>query len=251
MQKTAQPQAGEPANQPDLNEAQLSAEESPAGGIAPGETEAKAKDNGADESYLTVRYNKEDKPLSKEEAVTFAQKGMNYDKLCERLKEANAKLSEYENDGFIKAAKEYAKNNSISTEQAANALKAQLEAGSEGAKQALIDGQLEDFMSQNPGVDPRSLPDSVIGEWKKGVPLSQAYLVHEKQQLKSRIEAMQRQAEQAETNNRNAASSMGSAVSNGRTRGRQLSDESIRNMTPEELDKNHERIWTYLTTKKG
>lgn len=34
-----------------------------------------------EEPFLTIRYNKEDKGLSKDEAVTYAQKGMNYDHL--------------------------------------------------------------------------------------------------------------------------------------------------------------------------
>lgn len=34
-----------------------------------------------EEPFLTIRYNKEDKGLSRDEAVTYAQKGMNYDHL--------------------------------------------------------------------------------------------------------------------------------------------------------------------------
>lgn len=50
------------------------------------ETEGTPTDGDEDEPteeepYMIIRYNKEDKKLSKEEAITMAQKGMNYDKV--------------------------------------------------------------------------------------------------------------------------------------------------------------------------
>ncbi|MGE5495096.1 MAG: hypothetical protein ACM3S4_07355 [Burkholderiales bacterium] len=218
MFDTAQPQAGEPANQPAIEDAdQETGKESRSlsDGLGDGGEAA------ADEPFLTVRYNKEQKPLSYQEAIEYAQKGMNYDKLQGRLKEMAEKLSEYET-GLRKD-------------------------DSEEEKQALVDAQLESFMRRYPGVDPRKLPASVLDAWKQGVPLLEAYLEHQTLQLSARIKEMERAAAQAEVNRANAAASMGSAASSGSTRGKQLSEEAIRNMTPEELDKNHERIWAYLT----
>lgn len=37
--------------------------------------------NKAEEPFMTIKYNSEEKGLSKEEAITMAQKGMNYDKI--------------------------------------------------------------------------------------------------------------------------------------------------------------------------
>lgn len=37
--------------------------------------------NKTDEPFITIKYNSEEKGLSKEEAITMAQKGMNYDKI--------------------------------------------------------------------------------------------------------------------------------------------------------------------------
>ena len=221
MLETAQPQAGSTANQPEdiaaVSETEIGESSNP-------ENES-LKDN-AGEPFMTVRYNKEDKPLSKEEAVAYAQKGMNYDKLQERLKEASTKLCEYENGTYQYGGQD-----------------------TEEAKQALIDAQLDAFLQDNPGTDPRKLPESVLGAWKKGVPLGEAYLRHQTQELSSRVKQMEKAAAQAEANRRNEAASMGSAVSNGPTRGKALSEDSIRNMTPAELEKNHERIWAYLTGK--
>ena len=36
-------------------------------------------------SFMTIKYNGEDKPLSQEEAITMAQTGMNYDKVFGEL----------------------------------------------------------------------------------------------------------------------------------------------------------------------
>jgi len=86
MFDTAQPQAGEPANQPVIEAADQDIGK---------ESSSFSDDLGdggevaADEPFLTVRYNKEQKPLS--------YKGMNYDKIQGRLKEMAEKLSEYEN----------------------------------------------------------------------------------------------------------------------------------------------------------
>jgi hypothetical protein len=213
MMETAQPQAVDTANQPEEN-------------TAPARKSGAGDNVIPDEPFMTVRYNKEEKPLSKEEAITYAQKGMNYDKLHGRLREMAVKLSEYESGSQEKGG----------------------ESG-EAAKQAVIDGQLERFMSRNPGVDPRKLPQSVIDSWKEGVPLTEAYLAHQAGQLGVKLRELEKAATQAEANRRNEAASMGSAVTNGATRGRQISEESIRGMTPEELDRNHERIWAYLTGK--
>lgn len=43
--------------------------------------------------FLTIRYDKEDVPLTREEAISFAQKGKNYDRLYERYDQLNGELS--------------------------------------------------------------------------------------------------------------------------------------------------------------
>lgn len=46
---------------------------------------------------LKVRFNHEDRELSMDEATVYAQKGMNYDRIEQRSKEQEARLSKYEN----------------------------------------------------------------------------------------------------------------------------------------------------------
>lgn len=227
MFETAQPQAGT-ANQPENIETleasipdtyQGGSEDEKDGSSCDGSPEKEI----LDQPFITVRYNKEDKPLSKEEAVVYAQKGMNYDKISERLKELSARLSGYEKDS--------------QTSQAADP---------EEVKQALIDCQLDDFIRENPGEDPSKLPESVVGEWKKGVPLIEAFLKYKTQNLSGKWNEIMKAAVQSEVNRKNETASMGRA-SEGAARVKAINDESIKGMTPEELDRNHERIWAYLT----
>lgn len=63
----------------DIEEPEAEAEET---------TEAKAE-----EPFLTVRYDKEDKNLSRDEAVTYAQKGMNYDRMYGKYQELNDRIN--------------------------------------------------------------------------------------------------------------------------------------------------------------
>ena len=80
MDELTQPQVVQAANQPGSAAASGEGAQESASG-----TSGQAQGKAADQPFLTVRYNKQDKPLSREEAATYAQKGMNYDKLAGRL----------------------------------------------------------------------------------------------------------------------------------------------------------------------
>ncbi len=54
----------------------------------PGDARAEETEAAPEEWSLDVKYNGEQRKLSKEEAVELAQKGLNYDKIAERLKTA-------------------------------------------------------------------------------------------------------------------------------------------------------------------
>ena len=225
MDETALPQAeAMPASQPDtVTEA------------AP-QTTGNAAD-GAEAPFLTVRYNKEERPLTREAAAEYAQKGLNYDKISGRLSEAERMLAGY---GELETlAKDYAQRRGLPDVEAITALKGSLE----GDAQALVNAQLAAFMKAYPDEDPHALPPAVINEWKQGVPLKEAYLSHRAAELERRMRAH-------ETNARNAAASMGGATGTGDAAQKPLSDDAISRMTPAELERNHSRIWAYLTGKK-
>lgn len=219
MQNTAQPQASETANQPDT---QIGTEHS--------------KD--AQTAFLTVRYNKEALPLTREAAAEYAQKGLNYDKLSGRLDDASKKLEAYA--GIDKLAQQMAEQNGVNESEALDALARRI--GEEKDKQAAVNAQLDAFVEAYPDIDLGALPDAVIGAWKDGTPLCDAYAAYTHDTKK------QEQARQ--TNAHNAAASMGGARGTGMAAPRPLSDETIKQMTPTELEKNHSRIWAYLTGHK-
>lgn len=221
MLETTQSQVDETANQPDI-----------------GKSGGEMADQNA-EPFLTVRYNKEDKPLSREAAVTYAQKGLNYDKLSERLTQTNEKLGEV--DGLMGLASEYAQKSGMTTEEVLGLMRQHLDANVDerATKQTEVDKQLEAFMLENPELNPMELPEAVIEEWQKGVSLSKAYYAH--QELK------EKQLAQQATNQQNANASMGTAQSSGEAHDKVLSPDTIHHMTPRELDKNHSRIWAFLT----
>ncbi len=223
--ETALPQAeAMPASQPDM-----------ATEAAPQTTGSAA--DGAEAPFLTVRYNKEERPLTREAAAEYAQKGLNYDKIGGRLSEAEKKLDGY---GELETlAKGYAQRRGLPDAEALSALKGSLE----GDAQAVVNAQLTAFMKAYPGEDPHGLPPAVMDEWRRGVPLKEAYLSHKAAQLERRMQAQQ-------TNARNAAASMGGAAGTGDAAQKPLSEETIARMSPAELERNHSRIWAYLTGKR-
>jgi hypothetical protein len=225
MDETALPQAGMmPANQPDM--------ESEAAPQTMGDAAT-----GDEAPFLTVRYNKEERPLSREAAAEYAQKGLNYDKVSGRLAEAEQRLAGY---GELETlAKDYAQRRGIAATEAVKALRTSLE----GDAQVMVNAQLRAFMKAFPEENPRQLPDAVMANWKRGVPLSEAYLSHKAAELEKQLKAH-------ETNVRNAAVSMGGATGSGDAAQKPLSDDAIARMSPAELERNHGRIWAYLTGKK-
>lgn len=210
---------------------------------------ADTQQSGDDAPFLTVKYNKEQMPLSKEAAVTYAQKGMNYDKLSARLSAADEKLSIYESDDFFKIAQAYSNKSGRPIGDVMVSMRAQVQNihGGPNDNQALIDAQLKSFMRAYPQVDPRRLPEGVLDAWSTGVPLSEAFLAYQGGAYRDAATERKTRLAREKTNRRNADASMGQPKSRGRAHERPLSDDAIRTMSPRELDRNHERIWAYLT----
>jgi len=227
MDETALPQAeAMPANQPDMEGTYEAAPET-AGDAA----------QGSEAPFLTVRYNKAERPLTREAAAEYAQKGLNYDKVNGRLSEAEQKLSDY--GEMLELARSYAQRHGIADEEALGALKTSLE----GDAQEMVEAQLKAFMKAYPDENPRDLPVAVMANWKRGVPLTEAYLSYKADELENKLQAY-------ETNARNAAASMGGVLGTGDAAQKPLSNETIARMSPAELERNHGRIWAYLTGKR-
>ena len=286
--ETTQPQVGE-VNEV-LVDAQPQAEEVKET-AQPTATETEQQPTATAETTfeLEVKYNKESKKLTREEAVEFAQKGMNYDKLQARLKEIDTeleslkkplepltqKLGKKPNEVAEYFARQYkiaedaklARAQGKSTEdvtafreerearQAAEAKANALETAEQTRQRHLQEAS--DFQTEFPNVDIQNLPEEVKENWlNSGKPLNEAYRIFsyaakeaELTALQERIRTMESQQKAAEINAENAATAPGK-LGEGATAEQPLTEKAISEMTPAELEKNHSKIWAYLTGAK-
>lgn len=250
MDEMTQPQVVQTANQPGSPESGAFGGDNTetVGGARTGVSESteQVRSEAAEKPFLTVRYNKQDKPLSREEAAVYAQKGMNYDKLSDRLKSADEQLKTL--SGIKALAAEYAAENGVSETEAMGAIQTRLKGQD---MQAVVNAQLDAFVEANPDIDPGKLPEAVLTAWKRGVPLSEAYYAHQASKLGVRAREFERVERAKAANASNTAASMGGAGSMGAAHQQPLTDEAIQTMSPKELDREHVRIWAYLTGQKG
>lgn len=226
----------------------------------PGESTAEFK--------LRVKYNKEDKELSMEEAVEYAQKGMNYDKLKERAEalenhpgmkflERQAQASGKTVEELVAQAEKGAKIKELSKkygtddedvleslyEQAKKAdeydrIEAKRKAeeektNAEKQKKSKDNEEFIDYYKKLNGkdVDVTQLPKEIfmIAE-KDGISLKQAYMQYE---LESRI----KDSKIDEINNENAKATP-SVAKNSIGANDIFTEESVANMSPREMSKH-------------
>lgn len=153
------------------------------------------------EPFLTIKYNKEDKPLTMEEAIALSQKGMNYDKVMEKLYQA-------ENNPVLNYLSDIAARNNTTPEELVNYWKQQEEQAQldqlvqqnipeeyaremlesrkfreqmQQQQQAEIErekqnNEFKDFVEAFPNVDPKSIPKDVWEKNSNGIPLKYAYM---------------------------------------------------------------------------
>lgn len=238
MDEMTQPQVVQAANQPNISD----------GGEALDSASGKmgeARSEGAERPFLTVRYNKQDKPLSREEAAVYAQKGMNYDKLSERLKAADEQLNSL---GSNAQTSQVSGGSRMPEAEEPGATQSMLNGQD---MQAVVSAQLKAFETAHTDIDPWSLPEAVLTEWKRGVPLGEAYYAYQANELDSKVRDLERIERAKAANESNAAASMGGAGSMGAAHPQPLTDDAIQTMSPAQLDKNHARIWAYLTGQKS
>jgi hypothetical protein len=180
----------------------------------------------AEAPFMTVKYNGEEQGLSQDEAITYAQKGMNYDKVYGQLEQlrndpvrrvfeeqaqrAGLSLNEYADrlgqfqreSAINRLADAFMDENPDATEDIArkyaeaqyNSTLAQNEreqansiAQEEANRQQWAMSQIEAFQRAYPDVDIRTLPQDVIDEINAGESLLSAYRAHENKEMKNTI----------------------------------------------------------------
>lgn len=199
-----------------------------------------------DDFELDIRYNGQNQKLTREEATTLAQKGMNYDKIYNQLQsalnnpalkviESNAKKAGMSVDDYVnrmaqfqdtmsinQIASNFKKENPDVSDAVANQYarevfkNQQAEQARKDADKAKADADAENnrlyaevqaFNQRFPDVDIEHLPNEVVDDINAGIPLMEAYLIYENQQLRNRVV-------NSETNARNKANSVGKVSAN-------------------------------------
>ena len=217
------------------------------------ETEASAdaqkpEEKGADEQpaaedvsdFLTIRYNKADRKLSKAEAVELAQKGANYDHV-------KAELDSYRNGPIGQAMKAYADQAGMSVEQYAEMMAKQAEAAAEkkaleelqdkwpdapeellkeyarvqregnrakaqSAEEAKRQKEWADALSEYPDIKPDAIPQDVHDAVAQGSTPIDALRMHELAALRARVAELTAAKETKQKQEDNRARSIGSAA---------------------------------------
>ena len=198
------------------------------------EPTAETKTETAAEPFMKVKYNGAEQGLSQEEAITYAQKGMNYDKIygqleqlrndptrqifeaqaqragltlpqyAERLNQfqAESEKTQIANDFKRKnpdvtdeVAQQYAEAQYQSRAMQKQAEQAQAQQKAEADKQADAIAQIEAFQKEYPNVDIRNLPVDVVDSINAGETLLSAYRAHENREMRQTIEALRKNKE--------------------------------------------------------
>lgn len=223
-------------------EAEEKAEEAPA--EADNDT---AQESAEEQQTFDLKFLGETKTVSKEEVVTLAQKGLNYDKvLGERdvAKQEVSRLQEYETflkdladmdgrtvDDLMDAtraeilAKKEGLDKSVALQRikldrdrkAFEAEKSKKEAEQKATEEAekQRSNQFLQFAQEYPDVDPKDIPKEVWDKFKDGMPLTSAYSIYENKKLREEVKSWKDKAEAAEQNAKNKERSTGSQSTAG------------------------------------
>lgn len=201
--------------------------------------------------FMTVKYNGAEQGLSQDEAITYAQKGMNYDKVYGQLEQmrndpvrrafeeqaarAGLTLNEYADrleqfqreSAINRLANNFMNENPDATEDIARKFaeaqyqsdiaqkqqeQANYRAQEEANKEQWAYQQIEAFQRAYPDVDIRTLPTDVIDEINAGESLLSAYRAHENREMKNTINALRQ-------NKSNEATSTGNLSNNNGAEG--------------------------------
>ena len=195
----------------------------------PGENEGQQAQ--ADGQLFELKHLGETKNVNRDEVVTLAQKGMDYDRVTEKntqlenqvseQKQQLAQLTEHEN-----ALQELAKQsgttveelveNMLDQERAALATKNQ-EQEQQAANEKWRGECFDAFAKAYPDVDPASIPNGVWEAFNRGETLVSAYARERNKALEAEIARMKSEQETRDRNAANAARSTGSQSSAGKT----------------------------------
>ena len=214
---------------------------------APSADAPKPEEKGADEQapdddaeFLTIRYNKADRKLSRKESVELAQKGANYDHVKQEL-------DSYRNGPIGQAMKAYADQAGMSVEQYAEMMAKQAEAAAEKkavedlrekypdapddllteyarlqrestktaaktAEEAKLQREWADALAEYPDIKPDAIPQDVHDAVAQGRTPIDALRMHELTALRARVAELTAAQDTKQKQEDNRARSIGSAA---------------------------------------
>lgn len=233
-------------------------------------------ENTENQPKFKVKYNKEEKELSFDEAREYAEKGMNYDKVLSQRDEYQTKIDQYENSKSNKLLKAMAADRGMTVEQYVDAMeisrlnkkaqeqgitvdqlkKQQEDAATKAEKDAKLarlekfeadtlaqqeadkaaQAEIAAFREAHPDI--KQLDPDVVQKWQKGVPLQEA---HDMVMQAQRIAELEKQLGIKQVNDENAEASTGK-LGGSAEHEPELTLERIAKMTSAEIDANWDRI---------
>lgn len=194
------------------------------------------------EDYLELKHMDETRRVTKEEAKTLAQKGLDYDRIrgerdtmqqdYQKLKGYEAFLNELKGEfpsieSLIEdtRARMLADKDNISYADAVAKVKLMHPAAAEPAQKAdqpKGNDAVQRFVELYPEVKAEEIPESVWAETRKTGDLVSAYAKYEKGKLADKIASLENEINTLKQNSKNAARSPGSSSSSGKTSAKSL-----------------------------
>lgn len=206
----------------------------------PAETEPEQKTEEQDQ-FLELKHMDEVRKVSREEAKTLAQKGLDYDRIRgerDAMQKDYAQLKKYEN--FLNELKgDFPSIDAMMTDTRARMLAEKegisyadavakvgvMQQGTPAKPQAEQQraNPVDQFVQKYPGVKAEEIPQAVWDEVKRTGDLVGAYENYQNTKVKDdKIASLEQEIETLKQNQKNAARSTGSANSSGKTSGKSL-----------------------------
>ena len=207
----------------------------------PAEPEAEDKSEADDADQWIELKHLDDAPrkVSKEEAKTLAQKGLDYDRIRQERDDLKSKLPQYEEmEKFLKEmqgdfesledfmddtrARVRSDAEGISYEDALAAVKSARKQPEQPAKKDPNDINVDAFLQKYPTVKAEDIPESVWADVRSTGDLLLSYEKYDTEKKNDRIAELEREIETLKNNKKNTDRSTGSSKSSGATSSKSL-----------------------------
>lgn len=209
--------------------------------------EEEAEETAEEEPFMVIRYNKEDRPLNRDQTKALAQKGMNYDAMQQAMQERYdalnrdilrlAQMNNMDVPQYLKSLEDMQVNFAVSREL--QALKEQYPETDETILKELAGNRVADRLSKNqsqqaqnrqieadkqrneirrqlemferkyPGVDAQNLDQKVYDLMKEGYTLLEAYNEFKEEQAKADRTSQDQQKQIEKLNRKNQKKKLG------------------------------------------